>query len=453
MKNKTFAGLIGALIILVAGYFILGGSFDFNITKDVKDKTKSKATSTTYINEDGEEFEVPHGKYEFQVSSANDGGPVFLEGEINPPDVHLGDIQEFKVVVRSDAGIDSVLANIETDNGIKTINLEKTGTIDSSDLSVPRLKVNDENMVKVLSEKERQQIAESMKEGYMPTAYAQEGENEVWEGEWKVHDVHDTTYITQFVAIDNNGSEETLTLAWSDKCGIPINGNWSSSSNCYHYDGVDGVAGISADATLNSGDTLTLGDGDSNEARFVVQGGSLNLNGGNISLSSDAVLDFNSSIYIDNYDGDGYPESGYSQYTSNASDRSSRAGMSGWETDCNDWTSDVYPNNLSWYTEQISYCQIDVCYFDQGWDYNCSGSNEKRWTYVSDCTQIQKYEESKVASTIDKVLSFFNIKPKAFAQERIFGWSGSIPGCGQNNLWHTGYDSCSNTEYRAQECH
>ncbi|MEK7464390.1 MAG: hypothetical protein AAB617_01280, partial [Patescibacteria group bacterium] len=158
--------------------------------------------------------------------------PRFVSGEINPPDVHVGDIQRFKIVVESPSPIVSVVADIETDNGIKNLPLTNTRN--------------------------------------------QENGGGVWIGEWKVYDTHDTFYHTTFVARDQAGNENSLTLAWSDVCGIPFSGNWPMTSACTisSADGVIGTVALQANAgnltinssfgtngsiTINSGTSIVVG--------------------------------------------------------------------------------------------------------------------------------------------------------------------------------------------------
>lgn len=377
MKNKIVWTILIIAVVIVGGYFLVGDKVNLNTAKDNT---------------------LPAELVSYDVVQAEKDWPKVLNFTIDPLKVSVGDIQKMKVIAQSPAGIKSVTANIETDNGTTTVELEKTGVDKSA--YVPRLKVEGNKVVDVRSNEEVNKIVKEMESsGVVSEAVASEPERGVWEGQWEVHDTHTKDYTTKFVVVDNEERVKTVGASWLDPvCNIPISGNWSLSSNgsnCTWVDGIEGVAG--GDATIDSY-SLVLGDNDSTDARFVVEGVVTMGSGGSIAVESDGIVDLNSTLYINNNDSDGYPDSDKTSYITNDSSRTTRTGMVSWTTDCNDWTSDVYPNNSNWYTSEISYCASDVCYTDQGYDYDCSGSEERRWPSSTACLKNSTQSEDSFDS-------------------------------------------------------
>lgn len=259
----------------------------------------------TYINEKGEEWgPLPQGDYKFQVSSNSAGGPVFLEGEINPPDVHVGDTQVLRVVVQSPAGIKSVIAYIETDNGEEVLPLIKTGTVAFKDMLPEKYVVAANGNLKILTKKEiaklhKQKIAME-KDGLINPAQAQSGVKESWEASWVVYDTHNTTYHTTFVAEDNAGQTNSLTIAWSDLCGIPLSGDWNIYLNGHctisvgQVDGVDNGTVTIEDYNLTVIGTFAFNPGE--EIKMI--------NDGKITMSSGVIK--KTKLWVCDPDGDGY---------------------------------------------------------------------------------------------------------------------------------------------------
>lgn len=145
-----------------------------------------------------------------ETPTPGDAELKIIEAAIDPPDVHVGDVQRLRIRVEGALPLVLAEARIQLDHEVKVLPLLPEG------------------------------------EGW----YA---------AEWQVYDTHDATYRTVFVAKDKEGKESTATLAWSDACGIPYVGNWNISSN--------GDCIISSDDGVESGDvviggyTLTLANG------------------------------------------------------------------------------------------------------------------------------------------------------------------------------------------------
>lgn len=485
MKNKTFAGFAGIVVVLISGYFLFGGSLGFDISLNNNDLEQAELEFMEEDVEEESQYEsLPTDPVTYDIAQAKEQWPKFLEATVNPPKVEVGDIQKMKVVVQSPSGIDSVVANIGTDNGTTTISLEKTGVDKSA--YVPRIELENNKVVKVRSVEEADKLAEKANSGLIVNeVIAQEYEKEVWEGEWEVHDTHTKTYTTEFLAIDNEGNEGNIEVQWLDPiCSIPVNGNWnlSETGNCYLYDGIHGVAsslGESGTATIGGSGTLVVGDGSSPSAEFVAEGG-FTLSGGSIALSSDGSLNLSDELCVGDGDGDGWPASnGSSAHGLNCNRATgdscptwsygmthckweARSLMSSWETDCHEElgakhgapqndSEIVHPGQNSYFTSSGG----------NGWDYNCSGSAEKRWgAHQSSCTDggviepksTQKETENKISGLAKKAISF--LTSNAFATHSPMGWSTSVaPSCGSSSRYYTGLDDCTNSEYRIQECH
>lgn len=336
-----------------------------------------------FVNEKGEKWgPLPEGEYVFQVISAENAQPKFLEGVVDPPDVHVGDIQKFRIVVQSPAGINSVIANIETDNGTTTVPLEMTG-------------------------------------------------EETWEGEWQVKDTHDTFYHTIFVARDAADRENSITIAWSDACGIPISGNWTTTANCTisSTDGVD-----NGNVTIQTY-TLTL-----NAAFARNPGRSVSINSGSIVIGSSGQLR-EAYLYMADSDSDGYPANS-TQYTGSASGRRRRSVLTSYTTDCYDSNSNAKPGQSSYFTTHRG---------DGSFDYNCDGSQTKRYTQTGgrceNCSSEARKEDSKFFATLIEDALAFQHFPNGNGECFPLGvggtgWSGSAPGCGSSATYYTNPGDC-----------
>lgn len=274
MKINQEKYFLGALYIGIVGLGLSIFVFSLQTIGLVQNNISSKSSIVqfkTYVNKKGEQWTVPIQKAMFTVTqAATNEGPVFLEGEIDPPDVHVGDTQWLRVIVQSPVGIKQVTAHIETDTGIKELPLNKVGTVSYRDME-PNKYIVKNGVLEILSTRQakklhNQKIA-AEKNSFFSKASAQEGEKEKWENFWIVHDTHNTTYKTTFVVEDNAGLTNTLTLAWSDLCGIPINGDYnggtwqlSSVGNCQISAGqLDGIE--RGDVQINNGGTLLIQNG------------------------------------------------------------------------------------------------------------------------------------------------------------------------------------------------
>ncbi len=173
------------------------------------------------------------------AAQAAEHWPQLIRATIDPPDVHVGDIQRLEVIVQDPRPIVSVEARIETDRGVKIVPLQFQRII--SDFEI------------------------------LPSSYYPKLR---YAAKWNVVDTHDAKYQTTFVVKDAAGREESATVAWSDACAIPNSGNWSLStygSDCgiLSTDGVDAgnatvdIYRLTLNSTFafNAGKSITISSG------------------------------------------------------------------------------------------------------------------------------------------------------------------------------------------------
>ena len=126
---------------------------------------------------------------EFMVSGGSATATIrFIEGSIKPLDVHVGDTQNFRIVVMSPNGIKRVIAEIETDNGIHEVELAREGLISILDTYPNPYVVNpNDNTLQILNQ---DQLAQARLEEHQRElaqqkanqANAAAGQREVWTG-------------------------------------------------------------------------------------------------------------------------------------------------------------------------------------------------------------------------------------------------------------------------------
>jgi len=146
---------------------------------------------------------------EYSVSNAAGADPKFISVDINPLHVYVGDTQTFTVEVTSESGVESVTTSTELDTVTHELTLEKTD----------------------------------------PTTFT---------GSWIVYDTHVRDYRTEFTATSGSGSENSMTMAWSDPCyGVSQGAASSLSANCT----VSTVYGLDGGNLSLNGFTLTINSG------------------------------------------------------------------------------------------------------------------------------------------------------------------------------------------------
>ncbi|GEM_PF-2604883 len=238
---------------------------------------------------------LPHGLQTYQIAQAAEKWPKILQATIDPPDVHVGDRQKLSIVVETRADIKSVEARIETDHGTVILPLLLAGPVADAELLPQRYALDSENRVVLVGGTDRTYKFLTDK-SYI--AHAQgEPQKFKYKGEWIVEDTHDTFYHTTFVVKDATGYENSITLAWSDACGIPASGNWTMSANCTisSLDGVD-----NGTVTISAG-TLTL------NAPFIFRSSMVISAGASIALGSQGYFTKGGAtpIYLYYVDADG----------------------------------------------------------------------------------------------------------------------------------------------------
>jgi hypothetical protein len=154
-KLKPYVYGVSAFIIVVvaitAGYFLRP-----IVAPEIKLSTNTLSpkapTPTVYTNTWGNKWSILPTA-DFTVSSASGSKISFLEGKIDPLNVHPGETQNMRLVIMSGSGLSSVIAEIETDHGTTTVALHKTGTVAAKDLN-PRLfqyTINSNNQLQILT--------------------------------------------------------------------------------------------------------------------------------------------------------------------------------------------------------------------------------------------------------------------------------------------------------------
>lgn len=322
---------------------------------------------------------------DFMVSGGSATATIrFIEGSIKPLDVHVGDTQNFRIVVTSPSGIKRVVAEIETDNGIHEVELTREGLVGILDTYPNPYTVNpQDNTLQVLSQNQLAQarLSEHRRElaqTKTSQANAAAGQREVWIGSWVVNDVHNKTYFTNFIAYDSAGNQEKLTMTWSDLCDIPLSGGWSSASTvsgCVipnNY--IDGVE--NGNVTLVENKNLTLSSG----ATFVwntlnkidFAGGSLILAASNQSKLKQGEL------YVLDADNDWHslPTALGAQTTTHSANYRRRSALIS-TNDCNDNNNQVVPDSVVFGSTPF----VNVVNPTLTYDYNCNGIEEREYSH------------------------------------------------------------------------
>lgn len=312
-------------------------------------------------------FWLPASPETYRIAQAAEVQPRIIEATIDPPDVHVGDVQKFQVIAYSPAGIESVAAVIEIDHGTTTVALAKTGERAAGELQLLPYRIADNGKVEIL--KKPSSLAELLPGA---TAQAEQGKAEVWEGQWTVRDTHNTVYHTTFAVKDREGWTNSVTIAWSDACSIPQSGDWSifSSGNCT-ISSTDGVE--NGNATIVTY-TLTL-----NAAFAFNTGQQVTVTSGSIAVGSGGSL-VETNLWQLDADTDAYPGNGTQYAQSSAPGGSYRRRYNLQATiDCYDSNASAYPGQTAYFTTDRG---------DNSWDYSCDSVEERKYpqTLVSACT-------------------------------------------------------------------
>ncbi len=429
MSKKNILIVLAVVIVVAAAVLAQLGLFERRLQPSSE---QGAGEPEFYLNKEGEKWMVPAGKFTYQVASSEGQWPKFLQGFIDPLKVFPGLTQRMSVVVQSPAGIESVVAQIETDNGINTVPLTFTGIVAARDMIPERYVVNGDGTLEVLSPLQIQirHLLKIAQEEVQLANIAQaqnEGQKEAWGGEWVVRDTHEREYRTTFVARDKSGRENTLTMAWSDPCGIPFSGHWTMTSSCSIDDKNNGVqngkaticSGTNCGALNLYGDFALAGsyfEGDVGiNAHIVMNGGSIVIADG----PRKGKILLATPLYMEDADSDSYPpDIEGRQYTSSAPGMRLRVDLTQ-QNDCYDLSAAVNPGQTAYFTGHRG---------DGSFDYNCNGSVELQYGQ-SNCTEL--------------------IQPNG-----TIGFNPMVTTCGgSGNYWLiNAQNECSAVESRTQGC-
>jgi hypothetical protein len=273
--------------------------------------------------------ETDTGEVSYNISQAKGAEPKFLKVEIDPLKVIPGSIQKMRAVMMREQNIVSVKASIKTDNKITEVPLSLTGY---------------------------------------------ENNNPVYTAEWTVEDTHATYYRTTFIAGNSEGKESSFTLSWDDAlCGASTC-TFSTSCNT----GASPVTCSNSNMTINNGVTVTIDNG----GALKWTGGYNVYVNGTIAIAEGGVLTRAGNQWFYDYDGDHYRNAGQGwRYQDNSpGDGWRRADLFAlYGDDCCDTDGNAHPGQTSWYTGPTA-CG--------GYDYNCNGSADKRYTSYSYCSSV-----------------------------------------------------------------
>jgi hypothetical protein len=236
---------------------------------------------------------VPQGSETYAITQPADVLPRIVQATIDPPDVHVGMTQHLSIVIQDPGEVTSVEADIETDHGTVKLPLTLVGPVAQAELVPQRYYVDGAH---------RLALGDPEKTG-KNIAYAAAPKMK-YAADWIVRDTHDTKYHTTFVVKDAQGRKNSITLAWSDACSIPVGGAWNLANygNCTisATDGVDNGAATIATYTLSI----------SNPAVFAWNSGqSITISSGAIAVAVGASL-VQTNLWMIDTDNDGHPDDG-----------------------------------------------------------------------------------------------------------------------------------------------
>ncbi len=318
--------LIILSILIVAGIGVLVQVYEPQGEQAEKPAPEDKKL----INEKGEEWGPLPEVADFTVSSKSDAYPVIVSGFISPLDVHVRDTQYMKIVVNGDAPLVEVLAEIETDNDIRTVPMELTeSSALTEDIFNNRKYIINEDGELLINNSSIKELVS----GLFRKAEAQGVVQYTYEGEWVVEDTHVKTYHTTFVVRDELGRSNNFVMAWSDPCtGIRSYGPGADivTVSC----ALSAIEGVDAgNVTLNPDVNVTINTG----GKFVWNDGySITIGSGYFTLNEGGEI-LQANIYLTDGDGDNYAPNSIKALSGDIRMKDA-IGV----TDCNDGDDDVY---------------------------------------------------------------------------------------------------------------
>lgn len=410
MKRKFWFGSIGLIvflsIILISSWLFSRQSSapttNLSNNQPIVNQSEpdlSTATSVSPMLAQAEPaIKLPQDS-EFMVSGGSATATIrFIEGSIKPLDVHVGDTQNFRIVVTSPNGIKRVVAEIETDNGIFEVELTREGLISILDTYPNPYTVNpQDNTLKILNQDQLVQarLSEHQRElaqAKTGQANAAAGQREVWTGSWVVKDVHARNYFTNFIAYDSAGNQEKLTMTWSDLCFIQLSGSWNSNlteAGCViPADYTDGV--VNGTTTLSTDRDLNLAKG----ATFVWSPGySVVFAGGRLFLAANKASQLSQGyLYVLDADNDWHSTPTALSAQTSSKSMTIPVGYRSRSTlistnDCNDNNDQVVPSAASYHTASFINSVNPSLIYD--WDCNGSVSVNPLFDKACSATEIE----------------------------------------------------------------
>ncbi len=259
--------------------------------------------------EAGKNARLPVGQRIYSIAQAADVWPRLTEARIDPVDTHVGQIQTIEVTVESRQEVDRVYARITTDSKVFDLPLIYVRDVAADD-----------------SHAERFALLDRAEQSGTAVANAQENVTRaLYRGSWTVHDVHDTTY-EMLIGAEAGEDRSSVTLNWTDACGIPMGGSHTISSPCTISapDGVD-----NGNLTLSSSLTLDANFAFNSGSSFALSGS------GSMALCASCQL-IKTNIYMIDQDADNYPASMQMYLQSSAPANGRRRYLLQTTVDCND---------------------------------------------------------------------------------------------------------------------
>jgi len=184
------------------------------------------------------------GAETYAISQAPGTWPEIVQATIDPQAILVGQTQHLNIVTEDTAAITSVEALIQTDHGTTTLPLTLIGPVAADQLMPVAYAVDAKG-----------HVVPANGTGYSLLNVAHAGLSELaYGGQWTVRDTHNAFYKTTFIAEDALGRRNSITLAWSDACSLPVTGSYTMTTSC--ADGI--VDGIDGSLTIASGTTFTL---------------------------------------------------------------------------------------------------------------------------------------------------------------------------------------------------
>lgn len=371
-QRMTLSVFVGVVFLVAVGFYLWGGFMP----------KLANQSGEYYTNEKGQKWTLPEGEYVFTVSGS--GYPKFTGGIVNPVKVAPGDTQTFTVRVASPVPIKSVTAVTQTDTKTQelVLTLKESRALSGDYFKNQPYLIGDDNKLII----NNGNYAQSMVDKLVARAEAQALVEYTFEGLWVVNDTHTKTYRTKFIAKDEGGAGDEMTLAWSDPvCSfVDVLGVGVLTASCTVTNGVEGFDGGdvtlgSSNFTVNlSGTSVFVWNGQEGRGITIPTGSKFVLGGGSIRQGP---------LYFKDADQDTYAQSAEMHYECldqcvpeiRVKDSPSRPwsglGLQNGGIDCKDVNEadaiNVHPGQTRYFNIPIAGTLPD----GGEWDYDCSVSS------------------------------------------------------------------------------